>query len=68
MVSQTKTGSYSTSSGFRYPYGIDIRSSDNIFVTDYYNFTVRKYNTRGTETATYGGGLEQILDWKLLKK
>ncbi len=48
-------GSYSTSSGFRYPYGIEIDSSDNIFVTDYYNFTIRKYNTGGTETATIGG-------------
>tara|TARA_A100001015_G_scaffold284350_1_gene350712 strand:+ start:2365 stop:6063 length:3699 start_codon:yes stop_codon:yes gene_type:complete len=48
-------GSYSSSSGFRYPYGIEIDSSDNIFVTDYYNFTIRKYNTGGTETATIGG-------------
>ena len=54
--SETKlVGSYSSSSGFRYPYGIEIDSSDNIFVTDYYNFTIRKYNTGGTETATIGG-------------
>ena len=48
-------GSWSTSGGFRYPYGIEIDSSDNIFVTDYYNFSVRKYNTSGTETLTVGG-------------
>ena len=38
---QTKfVGSWSTSSGFRYPYGIEIDSSDNIYVTDYYNFSI----------------------------
>ena len=48
-------GSYSSSSGFRYPYGIEIDSADNIYVTDYYNFTIRKYNTSGVETSTIGG-------------
>ena len=48
-------GSWSTSSGFRYPYGIEIDSADNIYVTDYYNFTVRKYNTSGSETLSVGG-------------
>ena len=53
---QTKlVGSWSTSSGFRYPYGIEIDGSDNIYVTDYYNFSIRKYNTSGTETLTVGG-------------
>jgi len=53
---QTKlVGSYSSSSGFRYPYGIEIDSADNIYVTDYYNFTIRKYNTSGVETSSIGG-------------
>ena len=40
---QTKVvGSWSSSAGFRYPYGIEIDSSDNIYVTDYYNFSIRK--------------------------
>ena len=53
-------GSWSTSSGFRYPYGIEIDSSDNIYVTDYYNFSVRKYNTSGTETLSVGGSRTRL--------
>jgi len=53
-------GSWSTSGGFRYPYGIEIDSSDNIYVTDYYNFTVRKYNTSGTETLSVGGSRTRL--------
>jgi len=49
------TGSYSTSSGFRYPYGMEIDSSNNIYVADYYNFAIRKYNTSLVQTATIGG-------------
>ena len=48
-------GSWSTSGGFRYPYGIEIDSNNNMYVTDYYNFSVRKYNTSGTELLTVGG-------------
>ena len=58
---QTKlVGSWSTSSGFRYPYGIEIDGSDNIYVTDYYNFSVRKYNTSGTETLSVGGSRTRL--------
>ena len=53
-------GSWSTSAGFRYPYGIEIDSNDNIYVTDYYNFTVRKYNTSGTETLSVGGSRTRL--------
>ena len=53
-------GSWSTSSGFRYPYGIEIDSADNIYVTDYYNFTIRKYNTSGIETLSVGGSSTRL--------
>ena len=53
-------GSWSSSAGFRYPYGIEIDSSDNIYVTDYYNFSVRKYNTSGSETLSVGSGGTRI--------
>ncbi|MDA8727205.1 PilC/PilY family type IV pilus protein [Candidatus Pelagibacter bacterium] len=56
LVYQAKTGSYLTSSGFRYPYGMHIDSSDNIYVTDFNNYAVRVYDTNLTETTTYGGG------------
>ena len=59
--SSTKlVGTWSTSGGFRYPYGIEIDSSDNIYVTDYYNFTIRKYNTSGTETLSVGGSRTRL--------
>ncbi|MDC1224313.1 PilC/PilY family type IV pilus protein [Pelagibacteraceae bacterium] len=53
---QGKVGSYSTSSGFRYPYGMYVDGNDKIFVTDFYNYAVREYDTSLSETATYGGG------------
>ena len=56
LVYQAKTGSYSTSSGFRYPYGMHVDSNDKIYVTDFYNYAVRQYDTSLAETATYGGG------------
>ena len=69
-IYQAKTGSYSTSSGFRYPYGTHVDSNDNIYVTDFYNYAVRKYDTNLTETATYGGGGGSRLDAakKVIKK
>ena len=54
MVSFCKTGSYSSSC--LDIHGIHIDSSDNIYVTDFYNFAVRKFNTSLSEIATYGGG------------
>ena len=47
-----------------------IDSSDNIYVTDFYNYAVRKYNTSLSETATYGGGGGTLLDAakKVIKK
>ena len=47
-----------------------IDGSDNIYVTDFYNFAVRKYNTSLSETATYGGGGGTRLDAakKVIKK
>ena len=33
------------SSGFRYPYGMHIDSNDKIYVTDFYNYAVRQYDT-----------------------
>tara|TARA_A100001015_G_scaffold77929_1_gene86488 strand:- start:64 stop:3855 length:3792 start_codon:yes stop_codon:yes gene_type:complete len=56
LVYQAKVGSYSTSSGFRYPYGMHIDSNDKIYTTDFYNYAVRQYNTSLSETATFGGG------------
>ena len=62
-------GSWSSSAGFRYPYGIEIDSSDNIYVTDYYNFSVRKYNTSGSETLSVGsGGTRIAAAIKVIKK
>ncbi|MDA9931625.1 PilC/PilY family type IV pilus protein [Candidatus Pelagibacter sp.] len=56
LVYQSKVGSYSTSSGFRYPYGMHVDSNDKIYATDFYNYAVRQYDTSLSETATYGGG------------
>ncbi|MDC6474122.1 PilC/PilY family type IV pilus protein [Candidatus Pelagibacter ubique] len=56
LVYQGKVGSYSTSSGFRYPYGMHVDSNDKIYATDFYNYAVRQYDTSLSETATYGGG------------
>ena len=56
LVYQGKVGSYSTSSGFRYPYGMYVDSNDKIYATDFYNYAVRQYDTSLSETATYGGG------------
>jgi type IV pilus assembly protein PilY1 len=56
LVYQAKVGTYSTTSGFRYPYGMHIDSNDKIYVTDYDNYAVRQYDTSLSETATYGGG------------
>ena len=33
-----------------------VDSNDKIYVTDFYNYAVRQYDTSLTETATYGGG------------
>ncbi len=56
LVYQSKIGSYSTSTGFRYPYGMHVDSNNKIYVTDFYNYAVRQYDTGLNETATFGGG------------
>ena len=33
-----------------------VDSNDKIYVTDFYNYAVRQYDTSLSETATYGGG------------
>jgi type IV pilus assembly protein PilY1 len=67
---QGKVGSYSTSSGFRYPYGMYVDGNDKIFATDFYNYAVRQYDTSLVEQNTYGGGGGTLLDAakKVIKK
>lgn len=55
-------GGYSTTSGFRYPYGMHVDSNDHIYVADYYNFAIRKYNTNLTEIMTIGGASDTRLE------
>ena len=62
LVYQSKVGSYSTSSGFRYPYGMYVDSNDKIYATDFYNYAVRQYDTSLVEQNTYGGGGGTRLD------
>ena len=60
--------------GYGYPdvkiQSLTVDSSDNIYVTDFNNYAVRKYDTNLTETATYGGGGGSRLDAakKVIKK
>jgi len=67
---QGKVGSYSTSSGFRYPYGMHVDSNDKVYATDFYNYAVRQYDTSLVEQNTYGGGGGTRLDAakKVIKK
>ena len=67
---QGKVGSYSTSSGFRYPYGMHVDSNDKVYATDFYNYAVRQYDTSLVEQNTYGGGGGTLLDAakKVIKK
>ena len=70
LVYQSKVGSYSTSSGFRYPYGMYVDSNDKVYATDFYNYAVRQYDTSLVEQNTYGGGGGTRLDAakKVIKK
>ncbi|NQV78538.1 MAG: VWA domain-containing protein, partial [Lutibacter sp.] len=66
----SEVGSYSTSSGFYYPYGMHIDDNDNIYVADFGNNTVRKYGTNLAEITSYGGAAGTRLDAakKVIKK
>ena len=70
LTYQGKVGSYSTSSGFRYPYGMHVDSNDKVYATDFYNYAVRQYDTSLVEQNTYGGGGGTRLDAakKVIKK
>ena len=70
LTYQGKVGSYSTSSGFRYPYGMHVDSNDKVYATDFYNYAVRQYDTNLVEQNTYGGGGGTRLDAakKVIKK
>ena len=55
LAYQAKVGSLSNTGAFYYPMGMHIDSNDNIYVADYYNYTVRKFNTSLSEIGTFGG-------------
>ncbi len=56
LTYRAKVGTYSTTVGFRYPYGLGIdESNDDIYAVDYYNNAVRKYDTKLIPSIVIGG-------------
>ena len=57
------------SSQFRYPYGIEIDSSDKMYVTDYRNQAWKKFDLNGTlELEVGGGGTRLAAAKKVIRK
>ena len=49
-------GGAATSAEFRYPYAVAVDTSGNLYVTDSYNYRVRKVSAGGTVTTVAGDG------------
>jgi len=60
VVGNTNIGSnWSANGSFQYPFDASFDSSGNIFVVDYGNYRIQKFNSSGTYVSKYGG----VLRW-----
>ena len=51
----TKWGSYGTGDGqFNYPVGVTVDSSDNVYVADFNNNRIQKFDSSGTFMTKWG--------------